>query len=779
MGKKPSYAELEQRVIVSEKRSKIMTDLTHSWEYWIGPDSKLLLISPSCKKYTGYSIEEFLENDALILDIVHPDDRERLARHFMHEKEAPLMDSIEFRIVDRHGNVRWLSHTCQPVYDEKNVFLGRRASNWEITHQKQAEIQRDEVTANLKQTSSLLHTVLDAIPDVIGVQDPQHRIIRYNEAGYRFLNKKPSEVHGKKCFELIGHQVPCHVCATTEVYKTKRVARVEKYVEELDTWLDVRAYPVLNDKGDISQVIEHLRDISSEKKAEFELREAHERLFTVLNSIDAHIYVADMESYEILFMNKKMIDDFSADYVGKKCYESFREEPTPCEHCTNESLLDENRNPTGVYTWQCMNPLTNRWYLNYDRAIKWVDGRMVRIQIATDITEAKTGEQERSMIEQQLHQAQKFEAIGTLAGGIAHDFNNLMMGIQGRVSLMSVELGASHSQQKNIEAVESCVLSAINLTNQLLGLARSGKYEVKALDLNQLLLNSVTMFGRTRKEVQIHTKPMPGPLVIEVDQQQIEQVLLNLFVNAWQAMPKGGDIYVETTKVDMDPETCKLHKIEPGAYAKVEVTDTGTGMDKAIQQRIFDPFFTTKEKGRGTGLGLASAYGIIKNHGGIITVQSEPGHGATFNIYLPLSEKKIDQKMETEDKILRGSETILLVDDENIIIDVGTAMLENLGYRVVAVNNGDAAVEEIRKNAKDIDLVILDMIMPGMGGEQTFDQIREIQPTLPVILSSGYSLDGEAAQIMRKGCNGFIQKPFNIPKLSQKVREILDEPRAS
>jgi PAS domain S-box-containing protein len=621
--------------------------------------------------------------------------------------------------------------------------------------------------------------VLNAIPDIIGLQDLDHHIIQYNEAGYRFLGMKPSEVHGQKCHKLIGHPTPCRVCATSEVYQTQQVAKKEKFVEELDKWLDVRAYPVFDEKGQMVQVIEHLRDISSEKKAELALREAHERLFTVLNSIDAHIYVADMESYEILFMNQKMIDDFNSDYVGTKCYESFRQQSKPCDHCTNPSLVDENQQSTGVYTWQCMNPLTQRWYLNYDRAINWVDGRMVRIQIATDITETKTNEQERQLMEQQLHQAQKFEAIGTLAGGIAHDFNNLMMGIQGRISLMSVELGSAHSQQKNIEAIESCVLSAINLTNQLLGLARSGKYEIKALDLNQLIVSSVTMFGRTRKEIQIHAKPQSAPLVVEADQQQIEQVLLNLLVNAWQAMPDGGDIFVETKARDLNGDLCGLYKIRTGSYAVVEVTDTGTGMDQATQQRIFDPFFTTKEKGRGTGLGLASAYGIIKNHGGIITVQSEPGHGATFNIYLPLSQRQIETQMETKDNIVQGSETILLVDDEKIIIDVGTAMLETLGYRVIAVQSGDAAVEVLRNNAEKIDLVILDMIMPEMGGEQTFDEIRAMLPTLPVILSSGYSIDGQAAQIMRKGCNGFMQKPFNIPKLSQKIREVLDGPQGS
>ena len=775
MGEESSRKKLEQKIAENEKRYKIMTELTHSWEYWIGPGSKLLDISPSCKDYTGYTQQEFLQNEKLILDIVHPEDKERIANHMTNEIEAPALDPIEFRIVDRSGNIRWLSHTCKPVYDENQVFIGRRASNWEITDRKETELQRDELTSRYQKTSNLLNTVLDAIPDVIGVQDRHHQIIRYNEAGYRFLNKKPSDVHGKKCYELIGHDMPCHICATTEVYKTKKVAQVEKHVEELDRWLDVRAYPVLDEDGNISQIIEHLRDITNEKRAEINLKEAHERLFTVLNSIDAHIYVADMQTYEILFMNQKMVDDFKTNLVGQKCYEAFRKESLPCDHCTNKKLLDEDGKPMAGYTWQAKNPITNRWYINYDRAIKWVDGRMVRIQIATDITSAKEMEQERIILEQQFQQAQRFEAIGTLAGGIAHDFNNLMMGIQGQASLMALELGSDHPQQKNLKAIEECVLGAINLTDQLLGLARSGKYEVKPIDINEIVVASAALFGRTRKEIQIHNKVSSAPMIVEADKRQIEQVLLNIFVNAWQAMPDGGDLYLEIKPFDMDETARRVHKLQPSRFVRISVADTGVGMDKATQQRVFDPFFTTKDKSRGTGLGLASAFGIIKNHGGLITVESEPGHGAIFHIFLPLTEKQLQKEKRAEDTIVRGKETILLVDDEQMVTNVGQAMLEKLGYRVIVANDGKQAVDEIERNGNKIDLVILDLVMPGMDGEKTFDRIRENQTTLPVLLSSGYSINGQATKIMRKGCNGFIQKPFNLSKLSKKVRQILDE----
>ena len=214
-------------------------------------------------------------------------------------------------------------------------------------------------------------------------------------------------------------------------------------------------------------------------------------------------------------------------------------------------------------------------------------------------------------------------------------------------------------------------------------------------------------------------------------------------------------------------------------YAKVSVTDIGIGMNEATRQWIFDPFFTTKEKSRGTGLGLASAYGIIKNHDGLITVYSEVGHGTTFNIYLPLTKKEAHQEMAVEEKIIQGSETILLVDDEEMILGVGKAMLEKLGYRVVVADSGQQGVDAVQRKGDEIELVILDLIMPGMDGGMVFDRIKEIRPQMPVILSSGYSINGQATEIMRRGCNGFIQKPFNISELSLKVRKILDEAKSS
>jgi PAS domain S-box-containing protein len=383
-------------------------------------------------------------------------------------------------------------------------------------------------------------------------------------------------------------------------------------------------------------------------------------------------------------------------------------------------------------------------------------------------------EAERDLIQARLLQSQKMEAMGTLAGGIAHDFNNLLMGIQGYASLTLLDLNPSDPNHERLMRIQEQVQSGADLTKQLLGFARGGRYEVKPADMNDIMEKSSTMFGRTRKEIIIHRKYGNDLWTVEVDRGQLEQVFMNLYVNAWQAMPGGGAIYLETENIILDDARAISSTVEPGKYVKIAITDTGTGMDAKTRERIFDPFFTTKAMGRGTGLGLATVYGIIRGHKGMINVYSEPGHGTTFTIYLPASEKDVFPERADSGKMVQGKETILVADDEKVILEVSTEMLTSLGYRVYAVGSGQEALAVFMEKRNEIDLVILDMIMPGISGGETFDRLREVNPSIKVLLSSGYSINGEAKTIMERGCNGFLQKPFHLEKLSGKIREMLD-----
>jgi two-component system cell cycle sensor histidine kinase/response regulator CckA len=391
-----------------------------------------------------------------------------------------------------------------------------------------------------------------------------------------------------------------------------------------------------------------------------------------------------------------------------------------------------------------------------------------------DMTERKKAEEERKKLEVQLQYTQRMEALGTLAGGIAHNFNNLLAGIMGNLSLTLLDTDPTHPHFDHLKRIEKLIKGGSQLTSQLLGYARGGRYDVRPLDFNQLIREISDTFGAAKKEIRVHRALADDLLGIKADQGQIEQVLLNVFVNAADAMRRGGDLFLETMNVTDKDMSGKPFKPKYGAYVLLMVRDTGTGMDKKTLERIFDPFFTTKGLGTGTGLGLASAYGIIKAHQGYIDVESEKGRGTTFEIYLPASESRSGEASEHADHPAEGSETILLVDDEPMILEVAVEVLSELGYTVLEAQGGRKAVELYNKKSAAIDLVILDMIMPDMGGGETYDRIKEINPEAKVLLSSGYSIDGEATEILERGCHGFIQKPFSMEELSTKIREILD-----
>ena len=368
----------------------------------------------------------------------------------------------------------------------------------------------------------------------------------------------------------------------------------------------------------------------------------------------------------------------------------------------------------------------------------------------------------------------RMKALGTLAGGLAHNFNNLLMAIQGNTSLMLLETDPAHSNYKRLKNIEKSVQRGARLTSHLLGYAGEGKYEVKPINVNQVVKETSDSFAETKRDIRVHRELAKDLCGIKGDQWQIEQVLLNLYINAADAMPGGGNLFLKTTNVTHEDMRGKPYRAKSGDCVLLTVSDTGIGMDKETMERIFDPFFTTKGMSKSTGLGLACAYGIIKAHGGYIDVDSKKGRGTTFQIYLPASEKRGEEAFKSAKQIAEGGGAILLVDDEPMVLDVSLQLLKALGYTVLEAKGGREAVEIYQKNKDNIDMVVLDMIMPVVGGGETYDRMKEINPDIKVLLSSGYSIDGEAREILDRGCDGFIQKPFNIKELSQEIRDVLD-----
>lgn len=397
------------------------------------------------------------------------------------------------------------------------------------------------------------------------------------------------------------------------------------------------------------------------------------------------------------------------------------------------------------------------------------------VVMITDISELK-------LLQVQLQQAQKMEAIGVLAGGISHDFNNILMGIQGHLSLMQIDVSATDKVEVHTRHIGRLVKTAAELTGRLLGFARGGKYQISVLNANELVALALNLFKPTRKDIVVHESYDKELHTIDADQSQLEQVFLNLLVNASQAMPDPGDIYIKTQNIFIEERHSYPFEVRPGRYIKISVKDTGIGMDRETQKKIFDPFFSTKEAGdkKGRGLGLSTVFGIVKNHGGFILVNSEKGKGACFEICLPASNnikiEKIKEDPKPFDQIQKGSETILLVDDEEEIINVGRNFLVKLGYKPLVARNGLEAVEIFKLYKDEIALVVLDLVMPKMSGKEAFSRIKRIQESAKILVSTGYAVDEKVEDFLNRGCHGFLQKPFSLNEFARALRMILDKP---
>jgi len=721
-------------------------------------------------KMLGYTQEELAGKSARIL-YNSDEEFQRVAfvKHPQVEKYG--VGSLETNFRSKDGRLLDILLSSAAI-EQGDMEKGLVFTAIDITERKKAEKE-------LRESRKDWENIFQAIGHPAIVMDAGHRIINANNATARLTNLPPEDLRGRSCYEVFhGTDHPPDGCPMEALITSGSLEPVEMEMEVLGRFFIVYCTPVLDHAGKLTRIIHVATDITDHKRAELALQKSEERYRNIFENAVEGIFqstpdgrilhvnpaMARFYGYETpLELTESITDIQSQLYVNPADRQRFKDHLE--RYGTIEQFESERYRKDGTTVWTSVNA----------HIVRGPDGETVYYEgTSIDISERKTAEKEKEKLQKQLFQAQKMEAIGVLAGGIAHDFNNMLMGIQGYASLMLLDTRQDHPHYEKLTSIEQQIQSGAELTRQLLGFARGGRYEVKPTDLNELVRRTSDMFGRTKREITIHRKLESELYPVDVDRGQVEQVLLNLYVNAWHAMPAGGEIYIESRNLIFVEGHSHHYSVAPGRYVKISVTDNGIGMDEETRQRIFEPFFTTKGMGRGTGLGLASVYGIIKNHGGIINVYSEKGKGTTFNIYLPASEKEVIQEKEVSGDILKGTETVLLVDDQETVLQVGEEMLRSLGYRVIPARSGKEAVAIYENNKETIDLVILDMIMPEMTGGETFEGLKTINDQVAVILSSGYSINGMAAKILKRGCKGFIQKPFNINELARKMREVLD-----
>jgi two-component system cell cycle sensor histidine kinase/response regulator CckA len=545
-------------------------------------------------------------------------------------------------------------------------------------------------------------------------------------------------------------------------------------------WASFSAATKTDEHGEVRWIDAVIEDITDRKMAEEALRTSEEKYRQLVNHAPAGIYEVDLKSANFLAVNEVMCEltGYSRqELLSMKCYDVltdaskrlfFERLKTALKGGTiSESAEFQVRKKNGAELWTVIN---TRYHREFGKP-RWAT------VVAHDISELKRAEEEKRQLQYELYRAQKMEAIGTLAGGVAHDFNNLLMGIQGHVSLMTSKTDYMHPHFNHLLAIENYIKSAADLTTKLLGFAQGGKFERKVIDLGDLARDQIQIFGQTRKNIRIHEDYQSGVWNVEVDPVQIKQVLLNLIVNALQAMPDGGDLTLRTQNVVLDDETARQAQAKPGKYVKLSVADTGVGMDKTTMQRVFEPFFTTKKLGtqKGIGLGLASAYGIIKNHNGLISVHSELGKGSTFTVFLPASQTPLRPERQSPRYGARMTGTILAIEEEPEVRNILEDMLKRLGFNVLKAKDAKQALDMCRGASAAIDLAILDGNMSPALITAVLKELRKTNPDVKSLISSAGSLSEQQKKIASERAAGVLPKPFSLMQLSANLREVLDQ----
>ena len=625
-------------------------------------------------------------------------------------------------------------------------------------------------TAELRESEEHLRSLVEHLPQRIFIKDRNSVYLSCNENYASDLGITPEQIVGKDDFafhppELAqAYRADDQTCITTNMVKD-----LEKMVQIAgqERWLHTIKVPFHDRQGQVIGVLGILEDITDRKRAEKALMASETR----------YRQLADVTFEGIIFHDQGVLLQANDQY-----FQMFGYEP---DELLGTLVLEKTLTPESVETVRAQ--IAQQSTQSYEAMGRKKDGTTFPIEVRVRIMESD-GEKFRAAairdisrlknLENQLLQSQKMEALGTLAGGIAHDFNNLLQAISGYSELLMMSKKQGDPELDDLKSIYDSTKRGADLVKSLMMFSRRTKPELRPVDMNQEIVEVQKILSKTISKTIEMVLRLSGKLETALaDPSQIGQILMNLGVNARDAMPDGGTLTFETTNVQLDYDnSCIPPEVKPGPYVLLTVSDSGCGMDKHTVEHIFDPFFTTKEVGKGTGLGLATVYGLVKEHEGHITCDSEPGHGTTFKIYLPaIQTEKTLEPPKDDIPIQGGSETILLVEDEEPLRIMGFRHVSQYGYEVITASDGKEAVEIYQTKGASISLIILDLLMPVMDGRKCLEEILRINPNAKVIIASGVTGEGSAANVVQvKGAKGFVQKPYDMRQLLTTIREILD-----
>ncbi|HJV67166.1 MAG TPA: PAS domain S-box protein [Geomonas sp.] len=679
-----------------------------------------------------------------------------------------------------NGRDRYLSFYAAPIQDAGGALVAVIETIEDITDRKKSE---EEV----RRTVSLLNATLESTADGIVVRGLDGRITAYNRKFVEMWNLPSSllETNDDKLLRMFAKEQlkdPEKFLATTELLYEKPELESRDIVEFKDGRVFERvSQPQRVDNTVVGRVV-NFRDITEREEVKAALCNSISRYRSLVDNIDLGITLVDTD-HRIVMTNAAAAGMFNRkpiEVVQRYCFREFKNREEVCDHCPGGEAM-QSGHPVTVHTEGARadgSPFSMKI-----RAfpVSGADGTPTGfIEVIQDITEQQQAEADKKLLEAQLRQSQKMEALGTLAGGIAHDFNNILTAIFAYCSLIDRKLEPESAVRSYLAKLIASSERASTLTQRLLTYCRKQPLAPQAVEIDEVVDKVTLLLSRLLGEdVELAIEPAGEPLTVMADPSQLGQVLMNLATNARDAMPEGGRLTIVTRRFEPDQEFQRTHGLgKAGSYAALTVSDNGLGIEEPLLERIFEPFFTTKEVGKGTGLGLSVAYGIIKQHNGQIAVTSQPGRGTSFTIYLPLSSSRETETAGQELPAARpGHETILLVEDDAEIRTTLKELLEQDGYTVIEAVNGEDGVGKYQRHGSSIDLLLLDVIMPKKSGSAVYQEISRMNPGIKVIFMSGYTADLLDAKGVASEQYNFLFKPLAVDHLLAKIREVLDTPQ--